>query len=98
MKNIDKTEVEVLPYPCSTGVWVNGANVKPNELGVSEELQLALKYWHEIWEFGISWYSDSDIETPDVYAQYVEGWAADGKKLCELMSQENDKFVFVYKL
>lgn len=98
MNDTHKTEVKVFPDYCSTGLWLNGANADPDELGISEGLQLALKYWHEIWEFGISLYTDSDIESPALYNQYTERWKTDGKKLCELMSQENDKFVFVDKL
>lgn len=90
-----KIQVKVFADYSSTGLWVNGANDCPENLGVSSGLQLALKYWHEMWEFYIA---DDDSDTKNKASSgYVWRWMEDGRKLAELMSAENDKYDFVYK-
>ena len=92
-----KPIVKVFPDYCSTGLWMpQGCNVEPSELGISPGLQLALKYWHEVWEFTLSGLDDDRI-MHRVSERYVSRWVDDGKKLAELMSAENDKYEFVYK-
>lgn len=91
-----KPIVKVFPDYCSTGVWLpDGCNAEPDELGISPSLQLALKYWHEVWEFNIADIGD-DRFNPRTSERYVNRWIDDGKKLAELMTVENDKYVFVY--
>lgn len=95
MSDTVKKEIRVFPDYCSTGVWFDYGNVEPQSLGISEGLQLALKYWHDTWEFAITRWGDETL-TPLVSQRYIDRWNEDGKKLCELMSKENDKFVFIY--
>lgn len=57
----EKIKVKVFADYGSTGVWMpDGCNANPTELGISPGLQLALKYWHEMWEFTIENFSDEE--------------------------------------
>lgn len=96
-----KTIVKVFPDYCSSGVWLDGYNCDPDELEVSPALQLALKYWHEAWEFIIAedtddFGDDHPIMKKKMTDAYVARWHEDGRKLVEMMSAENDKYEFVY--
>ena len=78
---------------CET-VFGDHVNVDPKEVGVSEGLQLAIKYWHEAWEI----FADSgDGFGAKASWGYIQRWIEDGRKLAKLLSAENDKYEFVYK-
>lgn len=103
-----KRLVELFPDYCSTGFWLVDIDKEVgskfgyhrsatgDELGVSPALQLAVKYWHEVWEQCITpqMYDDRDKFFSD---WYVDRLKQDGIKLAELLSAENDKYEFVYK-
>lgn len=93
-----KEIIRVFPDYCSSGVWGSGdnrGNMDPEELGISEGLQLALKYWHDYWEATIVQF-DENGESIRIGQYYIDKWITDGKKLCELMTAENDRYEFVY--
>ncbi len=73
--------------------------VDPEEVGVSKGLQLALKYWHEIWEFNIADSGDDSTWTMKGRPSqaYVDRWVEDGRKLAALLSAESDQYEFIYK-
>lgn len=75
--------------------------VDPEEVGVSSGLQLALRYWHEMWEFNITCsYTDEECEAAQhrhMSQPYEARWVEDGRKLAAALSAENDKFEFIYK-
>lgn len=72
-------------------------SVTPGEVFVSPTLQLTLKYWHEIWEFCIGYqYDKNDVKKYAMSKPYIERWKEDGRKLAELMSEENQFYYFVY--
>lgn len=104
-----KIIIKVFPDYCSTGLWIgytdedrkngcpNGCgSIEPDELGVSEGLQLALKYWHEIWE-GFSSFDDDGNCIQHYSDFYIDRWKEDGRSLAKLMSAENDKYEFIYR-
>ncbi len=91
-----KQIVLMFPDYCSTGLWYPGGyNLDPTELGVSSGLQLALKYWHEVWEFTIA--DSGGIYKPTASENYIARWIEDGKILAALLTAENDKYEFEYK-
>lgn len=97
---MDKTLVKVFPDYMSTGVWIDGVNVSPEQIGISPGLQLALQYWHEMWEFVIAdnryeYEGEMLGEPPMCSPEYEQRWRADGAKLVELLNAENDKYMFV---
>jgi len=81
------------------GKFGDHANVDAEEVGVSPGLALALKYWHEMWEFNIA--DSEEASTWTMRARpskkYIARWAEDGRKLAQLLSAENDKYEFIYK-
>lgn len=87
---MSKEIVRVFPDYCSSGVWVEGGNADPEELGISSTLRIALKYWHWIWEDRIG----DDQKLPQFY---FDQWKEDGKTLVAAMNAENDKYEFVAK-
>lgn len=106
-----KRQVDVFPDYTSTGLWLvstkeerklhesswEHVSICPSDVFVSPTLQLALKYWHDMWEFCIAHqYSESDTKFA-MSKSYVDKWKEDGKKLAELMSAENQNYEFVYK-
>lgn len=104
-----KRIIEVMPDYSSSGLWLMYTEeelkdpqkwgrhimIYPQIAGVSEPLQIALKYWHEVWEFEIAGGADPDFK-PKVSQKYMDRWGRDGKKLAALMSAENDKYEFIY--
>jgi hypothetical protein len=90
---MDRPLIKLFPDYCSTGLWrEDGCNVDPKELGISEGLQIALKYWHEVWEFNIA--EDDDDLKSKRSQKYIQRWKADGKKLAVLMTIESDDYEF----
>lgn len=93
----EKKLILVFPDYCSPGLWgEDGKALDPSEVGVSPGLQVALKYWHEMWEFNIV-DLDDDRYTRRLSDRYVSRWVEDGKKLAALMSAENPNYRFEYK-
>lgn len=92
---MSKRTVLVFPDYCSSGLWLEHINIEPSEVAMSEGLQIALKYWHEVWEFSIADHVEGS--TSKCSQRYINRWAEDGRKLAALMSAENDKYFFVYK-
>lgn len=88
-----KTIVKVFPDYCSSGLWenVSGANMDESELEHVLDTTdfIALRYWHEIWEFFIA-----DGPASETYKQR---WNEHGKQLVEEWNKKQDKVQFVYK-
>lgn len=92
-----KPKIRVFPDYCSSGLWdVEGVNL--DEAGFETVLGtsnlLALKYWHNIWEFEIACFDDS--EKPRVSEEYIKEWDEDGQKLVEQFNKCQDTYEFVY--
>lgn len=103
-----KRIVELFPDHCSTGFWLVNidneigskfgyhSSITGDALGVSPALQLAVKYWHDMWEFNIApQINDDDVKFLSDW--YINRWKMDGIKLAELLTAESEKFEFVYK-
>jgi hypothetical protein len=92
----ERKTILMFPDYMSSGLWKDHVNVEPSSLGVSPELQLALKYWHEVWEFVIA-YNDNDNRKWTVSKSYIERWMQDGNKLAKMLTKQSKKYKFVYK-
>lgn len=90
---MSKKQINVFPDYLSTGLWDpdSGANLDPDDLDIPKGHQLALTYWHEMWEFGMT---GADKKMSE---RYYQRWVRDGKLLCDLLTAENDKYEFVFK-
>lgn len=92
--------VRVFPDYCSSGLWdENGCNMWAEDfLGLLSESDLmALKYWHEAWEFLLM---DGSLEEPPVQKMsdsYVARWSEDGKALVERFNKQQNEFTFIYE-
>ena len=98
-----KEIVKIFPDYCSSGVWdSNGCNCDPDEFGISPGLRIALKYWHDFWEYQIANISSDAAGNPIIEAlvpeRLINQWREDGHKLAELMSAENDRYEFIARL
>ena len=93
---MSKIKIRMFPDYCSSGVWGwnDGVNLDQEQLGISSALKLALKYWHSYWEYYIA--DSLHEDTPKISDYYIKQWHADGKKIAELMTVENDTYEFVY--
>jgi hypothetical protein len=104
-----KRLVELFPDYCSTGLWLvhiddevgsqwgYHSNIEAETLGVSPALQIAVKYWHDVWEFSIAPQLCDDRDVKFLSDWYIDHWKLDGWKLAELLSAENAEYEFVYK-
>lgn len=91
-----KKLVRVFPDYCSSGVWIEGGNADPEELGISPELQIALEYWHQYWENVLCGEFTDDGWTPATVGEYwKQKWVTDGETLVRLMNEENSEYEFV---
>lgn len=72
-------KIKVFPDYCSTGLWdkETGANIDVPRY-VSDELRIALKYWHDNWEFFITPGSCSPL--------YYLRWQDDGRTLTKRLN------------
>lgn len=83
----NKIKISIYADYMSSGVWMpDGCNADPNELGISPGLQLALKYWHEMWEFTMA-----DFENP--FPSDLEFLQADLATVTKLLTELNDEDV-----
>ena len=81
----------------STGLWdaETGRSIEPEEIAddVSPILLLALKLWHEIWEYAIL----PDVDRgPRMSKMYCERWQEYGKFLVMEMNATQGHYNFVY--
>jgi len=95
--------IELFPDYCSTGLWEpgGGCNLDPAELGISQSLQMLLKYWHKYWELNLEndvWTDKAD-RPPDPYwrKRAIAIWVADSYELARLLTNDSDKYTFQYK-
>jgi hypothetical protein len=107
---MSKRLVELFPDYCSTGLWLvyteeelkqgtfgYHASVDADELGISPGLQIAIKYWHWIWEDLIGDSSEDSTFKNKMSKEYVQKWIEDGFTLAAALSTENDNYIFQYK-
>lgn len=73
---------KVYPDYQSTGFWVEGVcNCEVPDY-FPDELKIAIKYWHYVWELT----QDHNCESV-MSKMYKEEWNEDGKKLVNLMNR-----------
>ena len=97
------SKYKIFPDYTSTGVWkiyekddaeyysTFGNHVSADLPDyVPDSIKIALKYWHEIWEFFIS-----DEREHPVSQGYINQWHEDGQKLVdELNLLSNDVYIY----
>lgn len=83
-----KKIIKVFPDNMSSGLWADGVNISEHEVRLSKSCILALRYWHEMWEFAIDKGNMSD--------SYKMRWNEDGKRLVEAMNECQSEYEFVY--
>lgn len=88
-----KPKIKVFPDYMSTGCWnEDGANCDvPECVGVAN--MLALKYWHEIWEYFIADNFEENERTAS--PEYIALWADDGEALVVEFNKCQDEYEFL---
>jgi len=83
-----KRIVKVFPDYCSSGLWENGVNMDESEVNLSAIDLIALRYWHEIWEFFIADGISSE--------KYIKRWNKDGQQMVDSWNTKQDEIQYVY--
>jgi len=100
----------VFPDYCSTGIWSidTGANVDPEDCGLSSIECIALKYWHSYWEMlpnGLEpEFCDENGEfLQDIWdanelrlVPWVNRWVEDGREIVDSINKRLGKNLFLY--
>ncbi len=100
----------VFPDYCSTGIWCleTGANLEPEECGLSLIEIVALRYWHSHWEHfpeqtDPEFYDASGEFLEDKWNQnekrleyYYKRWTDDGKQIVDSINQRLGQNLFLY--
>lgn len=89
-----KLRIKVMPDHMSSGLWNEATHAM---MDVDEFLEgtftrtdtLALKYWHEVWEFFIT--------EGKATLSYQSGWNEDGQALVDQWNKQQDVYEFVYQ-
>lgn len=80
-----KTVINVFPDYCSTGFWsADGVNIECPTC-VPLHLAIAVRYWHEIWEF---------VLRRSASESYRRRWLADGHFLVNEINRVQNTHVF----
>lgn len=93
-----KKIVSIYPDYCSSGIWDNsGANMAKSEINMDSITQVALKYWHWVWE---RWelvigkrIAPSKPWLIEIYAM----WYEDGKIITQAIQEQNPELEIQYK-
>lgn len=94
----NKINIRVFPDFMASGFWKTPEDghgmIEASQFEgiVPDALLLAVKYWHEVWEFIIA----DEFKEYKCSAKYKNRWEEDGKYLVELMSQAQEVYNFIY--
>lgn len=81
--------IKVMADYCSSGLWEeSGTNLWAGDFThvLSNADLIALKYWHEAWEF---WIAEGRASK-----EYIKRWNKDGQKLVDAWNQKQTDYEF----
>jgi hypothetical protein len=96
-----KNTYKIYPDHASTGVWlvykdVDGSDLRHVNVDIPEYvpqiLTIALKYWHNIWEFFI----DDSFDNGRASGWYSDKWSMDGQLLVDELNKLGiDEYIYI---